>query len=208
MSRRRRGMTLVELMVMAVIFSLFATTVLSVLTIALRYWTQSNQRVLAEQNLRVAMQAITSELRQGVPDADVAGANPATGYLSLSPAVPPTAVLTPNANTVGANYLAFTEPNPTNYDPSQTTFSAADPSNFQRVRYYVSGGSLRRERVQWSSAGAVTSTVDDALVSASSSGIIALTVQYLSATTFTVAVTTREGNSQYSLSSTVTVLGQ
>jgi len=101
--RRPRGLTLAELCVMTVIFSLFSTTVLATLSMALRYWTQSNQRILAQQNARVAIGVITNELRQAIPSQSAA-----VGYQKISPAVDPTGVTMPNANSTTSSTLTLT----------------------------------------------------------------------------------------------------
>lgn len=208
MRRRPRGFTLAELTVMCMVFTIFAMTAVAVMTLAMQYWTQSNQRVLAEQNARVAISTISSELRQGIPDPDPGSGNPATGYLSITPTVSPTAVLVPNANSTTGTSLEFTETNPTNYDPSSGTFSSTNPANYQRVRYYVSGTDLHRELKLFDATGTVTSTSDDVIVSASSTGTLILSTQYLNTNEFKLTVTAAEGISQFVLSTTVTALGE
>ncbi len=190
---RGRGFTLAELTVLLLIFSLFATTVLATLTLALRFWTHFNQELSAEQTARTAMDVITDELRQALPDTDPGGTNSATGYRSISPAVPPTGILQPNANATSSTQLIFTEPNTANFDPSSSGWVASAPSNFQRVRYYVLNNAVRREQIQYDSSGNVIADTDDMVVTASSTGSVSLSFGYLSADTLNVTVSANEG---------------
>jgi type II secretory pathway component PulJ len=204
MRRQRRGFTLAETVVMLVIFSLFSTTALATLTLALRYWSQSNQRTLAEQNVRVSLQTITSELRQAIIDPDPGATNQATGYLSISPAVQATAYLMPNPNvTSSSETLTFNEPNEGNFDPSQSGFDSTNPSNYLKVTYTIQNNALHRQQISYTTTGTVAAITDDIVASASASGALTFTARYASASSLSLTLSAQEGSSNFIISATV-----
>lgn len=176
---------------MMLIFIIFVLTAVASLTLVLRFWRQANQRMLAEQNVRVGFVTMSNEIRQGIQVN-----NSTMGYSSISPTVSATAVLTPNANSTSASSIKFTEPIPS-FNPSTSGFSATNAANYQQVQYYLSttdaGNSLMREVQTYNSSGGTNSPTYSTIVTASSSGLLSLTVTYYSATTVTVTLSATEG---------------
>jgi type II secretory pathway component PulJ len=202
MRRARKGFTLAEVIVMSLIFSIFSATAVAGLTLALRYWSQTNERMLAEQNARVAMATITAEARQAIVASD-----PYSGYKTINPAVSATGFLTPNANSTTGDSLVFSEPSST-YNPLSDTFSDTDATNYQRVSYYVTNNSLHRQVITYNSGGGISGTDDAVLVAASSNGSLILSTQYKTPTTVHLQITSVETLYSYTLSSDVTMVGQ
>ena len=198
----RRGMTLAEITVMLVIFSIFSTAAVTTLSLCLRYWNNTQQRLLAEQNVRVALQTMVADLRQGCPCAV-----PTVGYLTIGSTVSPTAVLAPNEDSTTDTALTFTEPNTANYDPQVSGF-LTNASFYQRVRYYVASNVLHREKITYTTTGSSLSTSDIVVVSASSTGTLSLSTQYLSSNRFKVIVFAREGTVSSTQTANVTVVGR
>lgn len=125
---KNRGFSLAELAMMMVIFSIFSTSLIASLNLSLRYWRQTSNRSIAQQNARIAIQTITTELRQA--------AHPSTVQSAF---VIPSSNTSPNNQSTGT--LEFTETCP--YDSSgnpiellgQTNLDA--PNLFQTVTYQV-----------------------------------------------------------------------
>lgn len=167
--RRPRALSLSEIVVVVALFGLFATTALAGLNLTLGYWRTISSTVDAVSSCRLVTGTMANELRQGVPNP--APGSTSTGYRGLQPPVDPTAVLVPNANSPIASELVFTEPDPARYDPLNSSFDPEDPSYYRTVRYYVVGGTVRREIKTWTSSGSVASTVDGVLASVDSASL-------------------------------------
>jgi|GEM_PF-1706027 len=203
MKRTNGGFTLAELMVVSVLFLLVSSSIMGVLILALSCWEKADASVAAQQNARLAASIIIADLKQAVINQDPGhGTNPATGYRSISPAVPPTGVLFPNLNQLSRAYLIFNEPNFSAYDPSGATWDPQDPSNYQKVKYYVSSGTLLRQVTKYDSSSQVTSTREDP-IAAVNDGSITLTVNYLGTNLFYVEVRAVEKSTSSSSSSKV-----
>lgn len=215
--RRPRGFTLAEMIITLALFSLFSTTVVATLSATLNFWNQQNARILAQQNVRICMQLIVTEMRQSVRDGD-----PITGYASLG-LTTPTTVLSPNVNqqsvsctssTLGGTAtstspLVFTEANQTNYQPTSASFNASSSNNFQQVLFYVNNSTaMHRVVTTYTSTGAVATTTDMIVATASAPGLLALSAQYYNANAVTVTVTAVESEINYSLTTTVMSLAQ
>lgn len=200
---RRRGLTLAEVTVVLALFGLFSTTALASLNLAMSHWRKVAQEVDAASNCRFVTSTLTNELRQGIPNP--AAASTGTGYLSLSPAVAPTAVLTPNQNVRTATELVFTEPHPTSYDPLASGFDPQSPASYRRVRYYLSGATMRREVRTYTSTGTVATTQDALLASGDS---MALGVTWVAPDLFDVDVTCTRGRDSATLRTRVFVVGR
>jgi prepilin-type N-terminal cleavage/methylation domain-containing protein len=203
---RRSGMTLPEVMVAAVIFLLFSTSLISVLSLGMDYLQIGQQKILAQGNARMVADCIISELKQAIPNP-----NATTGYPGITPAIVPSAVLYPNSNNRSADYIIFTEPNPLNYAPYTSGWSYENASNYQTVRYYVSSGTVYREMKRFDSAGNQVSVASDP-VARTSEGTISLSFSYLSGRLFSVSVTSSEKDghlrtSSYSITGMAATLG-
>src|SRR5690349_2377036 len=61
----RRGFTLAELTVWLVLFSLVSSTILATMILSMRTWSGAMDRVRVHQNVRLSMDALSAELRQG-----------------------------------------------------------------------------------------------------------------------------------------------
>lgn len=200
---KRRGITLAELTVVLALFGLFSTTALAALNLAMGHWRNVAQEVDAASSCRFVASTLSNELRQGIPNP--APAATGTGYRSLSPAVSPTAVLTPNQNARTATEVVFTEPNPASYDPLAAGFNPQDPANYRRVRYYVSGAAVRREVRTYTSSGGVASTQDALLASADT---LALSATWVAPDLFDLDVTCTRGRDSAHLRTRVFVVGR
>lgn len=198
--RRPRAFTLSELAVVVALFGLFSTTALASLNLTLGHWRAVSQKVDALAACRFVTSTLASELRQGIP-------NPAgtTGYRGLSPEVGPTAVLNPNAHSRTATEVVFTEPDPVRFDPLSSTFVAADPRCYRRVRYYVSDGAVRREVRTWTATGTVSTVVDAVLARVDGA---ALRVRYQAPDLFDLEVVCTRGRDVARLTTQVYVLGR
>ena len=170
--RRPRALSLSEIVVVVALFGLFSTTALAGLNLTLGYWRTISSTVDAVSSCRLVAGTVANELRQGIPNP--APASTSTGYRRISPPVDPTAVLTPNAHSPIADELVFTEPDPARYDPLDSSFDPQDPSYYRTVRYYVTGGTVRREVKTWTSSGSVADTVDGVLASMDSASLRAI----------------------------------
>lgn len=155
--RTRRGLTLAETLVALSLLAVLATSTLAALNLCLRHWSRVGCRIDAASGTRLAMAALTSELRGGLP-------NPTPGgYPSLSPPVAPTAVLLPNANQPTSSELVFTEADPVAWNPLALGFDPDDASLYRRVRYRTSAGRILREVTTFSSLGSVSQVREDFL---------------------------------------------
>jgi prepilin-type N-terminal cleavage/methylation domain-containing protein len=205
MKARRRGFTLTELIVTIGLLSLFSTAVVATLAATLNFWRSSNSRVTAEQNVRMAMQFITLEVRQSIAVPD-----PITGWQSIQPALTvPTGVLMPNPNVRTSAQLIFQEMNPTVYDPTAASFDETDSLNYQRVRFYITNNELHREVITYGVGGTSATTNDLAVVSATKpGGILTMTTELTGDNFVTITVSTLEGECAFSLTTSVIALGQ
>ncbi|MFH0803457.1 MAG: hypothetical protein V2A78_13875 [bacterium] len=206
MNKTRTGFTISEVMVAAVVFLLFSTSVISVLTLGMNYLQVGQVKILAQGNARAAADCITSELKQAILNP-----NSVTGYPGISPAILPSAVLCPNSNTRTAGSITFTEPNPANYTPYTTGWNYENAANYQTVRYYVSNRTVYREMKRFDADGNQISITNDPIAQ-TPGGTITLSFTYVSSQLFTVTVTSSEVDSQnvlrtYTISPTVAVLG-
>jgi len=181
MKRRNYGFTLAELMTAVVLFLLFGTSLTAMLIMGMDYWQQASLTTETQEGARSAADWIATELRQAIPDPDPGQAgHPPTGYRSISPAVEPTGVLTPNANETEADSLLFTKPNAANYDPVQVGWNSASPANYQQVEYEVQAGDrLMRTVRTYDESGRLADSRSDTLTSLTG-GSVALTVTRLS----------------------------
>jgi prepilin-type N-terminal cleavage/methylation domain-containing protein len=205
-SNPQKGFTLPEVVITTGVFLLFVLSLLGLMIIGMRYFKMADADVAAQQNCREILDVIGNELRQAAPCPDPGqGSQPARGYLGITPAVGSTAVLYPNKNTTTATYLEFTEPNYTTFDPTATGFDRTNPSNYQKIKYYISGKTLKREVITYTTSGTVSNTKTDD-VAVSRNGSIALNVAWASNRVFNITVTTAEGQKKYTGSIKVFVL--
>lgn len=155
---------------------------------ALRQWNRVALKVNAGQNARFVASTIANELRQGVPSPD-----PAKGYLAIKPAISPTAVLMPNANTKSSSQIEFTEPHPTdtkgNWTPMKSGWVSTSPANYRNVIYRVQGLDVIREN-RPNNGDAPTQEV---ITSAGANGSIELSFTSLTSNTVDIKVKAREG---------------
>ncbi|MFH0801527.1 MAG: prepilin-type N-terminal cleavage/methylation domain-containing protein [bacterium] len=192
MKKRNGGFTLAELMVVSVLFLLVSSSIMGVLILALSCWEKADASVAAQQNSRLAVSIITADLKQAVANQDPGhGTNPPTGYRAISPAVPPTGVLYPNMNQTSRAYIIFNEPYFSAYDPSGASWDPQDPSNYQKIKYYVSSGIILRQVTKYDSSSQIASTREDP-IAAVNDGSITLTVDYLGPNLFNVKVSAVE----------------
>lgn len=195
----RRGLTLAETLVALALMAVLSTSLLAAVNLSLFHWVRLGNRVDAASSARLAMSALTQELRGGLPDSTP------NGYLRLTPAVSPTAVLTPNANVPNATELVFTEADPVRWDPLSAGFDASDPSLYRRVRYRAVAGRILREVTTFTSAGSV-SEVREALVARGDRA--ALAVAWRAPDLFDVQATVGVGAYESVLLSRIHVVGR
>jgi len=206
--KNKKGFTLSEVMVTAVVFLLFALSLLGMLIMGMRYLNQADADIAAQQNCRDILDIMTNELRQAAPCPDPGqGGNPARGYIGINPSVGSTAVMVPNKNnTTSTNVLEFTEPNYSNFDPSVSGFDRTNPSNYQRVKYKVTGDKvLTREVTTYNTDGSVNTT-DSAEVAVTQNGSISFEAVWQSNRVFDITVSTEEAGKQYSGTAKVFIL--
>lgn len=195
-TREQSGFTLAEVLITAVVFLLFSTVLFGLLINGLNYFKAADADFSAQTTCRNIMEIIVSELRQAVPNPDPGLANSPTGYLSIAPNAAPTAILYPNYLNKTGNYLIFTEPNHSNFDPSESSFSDMDPSNYQRIRYYVqNGNTLMREITKYDSNGSVASTESDQVAEVPN-GEIVMEIEFVSTKKVELTVTVTEAKGQ------------
>jgi prepilin-type N-terminal cleavage/methylation domain-containing protein len=201
--KRNKGFSLPELLVALVVFMLLSTSLVCAVSLGLRYWMGVIDRVNTQQSTQTACNAIASELKQAIVDPDPGtNGNPATGYMSVVPAIAASGILYPNANTVSTNYVDFTEPNPLLYDPSSAFFSATNPSNYRRVKYYLLNNTIYRNVKTYTSSGIEASNSTAPLVQ-STTGVLTLTAVYSSPTSLRLIIFSREGNASRTLSTNI-----
>lgn len=174
---RRRAFTLAEFTVAVTVFAIFSTSLVATMGLCMRYYRQTRDRVQAAQNARVALAVISSEFRQAVRI-------PANA----------SAILDPATNNGTNNQIIFTEVT-SNFNPA----AIDNQTGYQKIRYYVSGTSLMREVTTLDSSGAATSTTSNMVVSASSTGTLALSFTRLAENSSAIQVTSREGGVLYVL---------
>lgn len=200
-------MTLSELLVTSVIFLIFTASLMALISMGTGYWKGVDKVINAQEVVYSSLGVIASEMRQGVPDPDPGTGHSPTGYMSISPYVGPTAILYPNSNNRSGNYVEFTEPNNSVYNLSSTSFSANDPSNYQRVKYYVSGSILYRDVTTYDSSGNPTGPVTTPIVDAGS-GSVSMTAAYISTNSYSVTVTSVQDTKSYNLTYKVYIMGR
>ncbi|MCD4782230.1 MAG: prepilin-type N-terminal cleavage/methylation domain-containing protein [Candidatus Eremiobacteraeota bacterium] len=208
MFSNKKGFTLSEVMVTAVVFLLFAMSVLGMLIMGMRYLNKADADIAAQQNCRDILDVMTSELRQAAPCPDPGqGSNPARGYIAIDPPVGSTSVPLPNKNnTKSTDLLEFTEPNYSNFDPSDPDFDHTNPSNYQKIKYEVTGNKvLTREVTTYNTDGSVNTT-DSAEVAVTQNGQIGFDVVWQSNKVFDVTVSTEESGKHYNGTAKVFVL--
>jgi len=203
MRKYRKGFTLAELLVTMLLFTMFSTTLLGVLTLSLRYLARADRLISAQKSASMTMDFISNELKNAV-------INPtSTGYLSISP-IPATAtaVLVPTPTTSTASEIRFTTVNPDSRnpamstyratcDPSSTSYSTTDRANYQTVRYYiaVNGREVHRELKKYDANGLLTRTTDD-VVAQVDEGLITMSFTISQSDLVTITITCRAGTGQ------------
>ncbi|MFP4497055.1 MAG: prepilin-type N-terminal cleavage/methylation domain-containing protein [Vulcanimicrobiota bacterium] len=183
---KKNGFTLAELLVAVATFTLLMLTLTSSFLLGVRYMKKTEAASNAQITARNISFAIVSELRQACP-------NPAagnTGYPSIYPSVDPTAILQPNANNHTSNYILFTEPDFSDYDPAAAGFNRFDPDIYQQVKYYVQDNVLYRE-VRKISGGNLQAPVTTPLAEPVN-GTIQLQFNYITARTVEIIITVVE----------------
>lgn len=195
---RRKGFSLAELIVTIMIFSLCVTTLVTILSMALRQISRTDRNVNAQRIASASLECISNELRTAVIN------DSSTGYKSISSDLAATAIMTPSAVGSSSDELSFNTVNNYAYFPTSITFNESDPAIYQKTRYYVStnGKELHREVKQYNSSGTVTST-DDMIVTEVEDGTITMSVTLLSPSSvqiqFTCTVGTEDTTSVFSL---------
>ncbi|MCE1245188.1 MAG: hypothetical protein LWY06_00945 [Firmicutes bacterium] len=201
--KKTKGLSLVELIIMLAMLLVFIGTLFSAMIAGLRYWSDGRLRLRAQESLRECLDTMTTEMRQALPNPDPGvGTNTPTGYLSLSPAVDPTGVLFPNENTVSGDYVEFNEPLEAAYIPSNTGWTPELPTNYQKVRYFVSGGVLKRRVTKFNSSGAQSSQTEDNVVTLQD-GSLSLKTTCLSPTYYEIEMTAKLSKFSYTIKTNV-----
>ncbi len=192
-----------EVMVILAMMLIFMGALFSALLAGLRYWKNSHLRLKAQESIREGMDTIMAEIRQSTPDPDPGTqGNPPTGYLSIDPPIDATGILYPNPNEPEGDYVEFTEPVETEYDPTQSGWSPEIPSNYQRVKYYVENGILKRHVTLFNADGTVKEEKENNVV-ALDGGSIDLKARYLSPTFIEVKLTATIGKFSYSITTKI-----
>lgn len=201
--KNQRALTITEMIIMLAMLIVFIGTLFSSMIAGLRYWNDGRLRLRAQESLRECLDTMTTEMRQALPNPDAGvGTNTPTGYLAITPVVDPTGVLYPNANTPDGNYIEFTEPVEVNYVPSNTGWKPELPNNYQKVRYFISGGDLKRRVTKYNSAGAQESQTENNVVTLQD-GSLSLRTKYLSATYYEIEMTATLNKFSYTIKTNV-----
>ena len=197
---RRRGLTLAEVIFGLTLFALVSTVLLATVSLSLRYGGLLSHRLTSSSNARMVLGTLAAEMRGGLPCPSAA-----VGYLGLAPAVEPTAVLLPNANSPAASEVVFTEPDPATYAPLLPGFDRIVPANYRRVRYFTRDGAAWRQQVRFTSLGTPLETREELLVRA---GTVEIAATYRAADLFDVRVTASEVGETSSLATRIFVVGR
>ncbi|MHC9541594.1 MAG: type II secretion system protein J [Vulcanimicrobiota bacterium] len=199
---RRKGFSLAELIVTIMIFSLCVTTLVTILSMALRQISRTDRNANAQRIASASLECISNELRTAVIN------DSSTGYKSISSDLAATAIMTPSAVGSSSTELSFSTVNNYAYFPTSITFNEMDSAIYQKIRYYVStnGKELHREVKQYNSTGAVTST-DDMIVTEVEDGSITMNVTLISTSSVNIQITSTVGTqgttSVYSLTNRI-----
>ncbi|MCL5774555.1 MAG: type II secretion system GspH family protein [Firmicutes bacterium] len=205
--QNKKGITLSELLVTSVIFLIFTASLMALISMGTGYWKGVDKAINAQEVVYSSIGIIASEMRQGLPDPDPGTGHSPTGYFSIAPPVSPTAILYPNANSQSGNYVEFTEPNNAVYNLSSISFNANDPSNYQRVKYYVNGSVLYRDATTYDSGGNPTGPVTTPIVDAGN-GSISVAASYISTNIYSITVTSVQDTKSYNLTYKVFIMGR
>jgi len=204
----RRGFTLAELCVVAMLLGIFSTAALASLSISLRQWRTLSAQMEASSSCRIAMNLVTNELRQA---ASCRATNVVRYYHEGEDAATTvsTAVLEPYIKNATAERLVFTEPNPDNFDPLDASFTPSDGTYYRKVTYYVKNDTELHRKVESLSTNGTASQKSDDLICVCKN--ISLKVTCLSAKRYQVTVecsqTANGITSSANLSTVVVVLG-
>jgi len=204
--RKQKAFTLVETIIILAMMTVFIGTLFSAMHAGLRYWRDGRLRLRAQNALRESLDAITIELRQAIPDPDPGtDGNPPTGYIAVDPDIDPTGLLYPNVHNIEGDYLEFTEPVETSFIPSQTGWSEEQPDNYQKIRYFIENGILKRRVTLFTANGVIQSETENNLVSLQG-GELSMKAKYISPTFLEIEMTaqiSKETEVKYRFSYTI-----
>lgn len=216
---KQKGFSLSEFMIALFLFSILSSSLAGTIIIGMRYYQKSNLGTEAQMFTRNAIEFISNEIRQAVPNPDPGlNGNTPTGYKAVSPSIDPTGVLYPNVNEISTDYVVFTIPDYDYYDPSDEDWFSQDPRNYKKVKYAVyNQNELIRETTTYNSDGSINTRTQLSILTFSE-GVIELSCKYTReygnqpVYTITVSVETAvEEQSTYkrsfSLQSSVTIPG-
>lgn len=203
MTVRKKGFTLSELMVTIVLFGIFSTTLLTMLTLSLRYMTKANTSINSQKTVATISDCMTNEIKTAL----INGTSNGYKYVTPTPPPAPTAFLDPPTNITTdnrnkSNQVKFSAINAKNfdittYDPSSTSATMLDTTNsnnFQTVRYYVSGDqkSIHREVTRYDPTLGNTVTVDTT-IGESEIGTFTLSSELISSDLIKITITEFKG---------------
>ncbi len=157
-SRKNKGFTLAEMIILIFTFSFLLLSMISTLFMGTKYMRLDESNLATHQANRLIMETITNELRQAMINPDPGYYNSPTGYYYIDPPVEATAVLYPNENTVGdadgyVSFIVFNGANPASFDPSSETFDWYDPQYYTQVKYYVLDNNVIRQVTTYDQQG-------------------------------------------------------
>ena len=203
--KSKKAFVLTETIIILAVMILFIGTLVSALISGLSYWRDGRLRLKAQESLREGLDTLTNELRQAIPNPDPGtGGNPPTGYLKVDPNIDPTGLIFPNIHNRQGNYIEFTEPFESNYNPVSSGWTPENPANYQTVRYHVQDGVLKRHVTRYSNSGAIVSQSDDNVVSLTDGSIEIKTV-FLSPTFVEVEMTASISKFSYTIKTKVKI---
>ena len=196
--KTQKAFSLTETIIILAMTVVFIGTLFSAMIAGLRYWTDGRLRLRAQESLRESLDTISMELRQAIPNPDPGtNGNPPTGYLSIS-GIEPTGILYPNPTTPETDYIEFTEPNEDNYNPSLQNWSEVQPQNYQKVKYFIENGILKRQVIKYNANGQVTSDETNNAVKLED-GTLSMTVNSSSPTLVTITMTAKLNKFSYTI---------
>lgn len=182
---------------------LFVGTLFSAMIAGLSYWRDGRLRLQAQEALRESLDTMTTELRQAIPDPDPGiNGNPPTGYIAVDPDIDPTGFLYPNVHNAVGNYLEFTEPVETVYQPAGTSWAEEIPNNYQKIRYFIEGGVLKRRVTRFNADGTEADVTENSVVTLPG-GELSMTVTFISPTFARIEMTATLNKFTYTINTLV-----
>lgn len=164
--KNQGGFSLAEFLVALAMFLILTSSIFGTLVVGIRYYEKSTSGLEAKKSVRDVVSIVTSEMRHAVPNpAPGFSGNEPTGYRAVTPSIAPTGVLYPNAGSPETDFVLFTEPDFSHYDPDSPEWFTINPENFIQVKYFINNGNtLVREVTSFNTDGSFKNRTRDDVV--------------------------------------------